>query len=98
MTFIQTMEFTTDDPAQMRAVGERWAKDAIANGTAKRGVLTEDRTTPGRYIWIVFFNSAETAAANNERPETGRFAEEFGALCNDGITFSEFDVIDTQEA
>lgn len=98
MAFIQTMEFTTDDPDKMRAVAERWANDAITNGTAKRGILTEDRTTPGRYAWIVFFDSAESAAANNERPDTGRYAEEFGALCSDGIAFREFDVVDTQGA
>ena len=98
MTFIQTMDFTTDDPDKMRSAAERWANDAITNGTAKRGILTQDRSTPGRYVWIVFFDSAERAAANNERPETGRFAEEFGALCTDGIAFSQFDVVDTHGA
>ena len=96
MTFIQTMDFTTENPEKLRAIGNRWASDAIDNGTATRGVLTEDRSTPGRFRWIVFFDSAESAAANNERPETERFAQEFGALCSNGIAFSEFDVVDTQ--
>ena len=93
MTFIQTMEFTTDDKDKMLEVGSRWADDAITSGTAQRGILAADRSSPGRYVWTVFFDSAEDAAKNNERPETGTYAEAFGALTTDGIAFREYDVV-----
>jgi hypothetical protein len=93
MTFIQTMEFTTDDKDKMLEVGSRWADDAIMSGTAKRGILAEDRSSPGRYVWTVFFDSAEDAAKNNERPETGTYAEAFGATTTDGIAFREYDIV-----
>lgn len=93
MTFIQTMEFTSADEDEMLKVGNSWATDAISSGTAKKGILASDRTKPGRYVWTVFFDSAEDAAKNNERPETGEYAEKFSALTSDGITFSEYDVV-----
>jgi hypothetical protein len=93
MTFIQTMEFTTNDKDKMLEVGNRWANDAIESGTAKKGILAEDRSNPGHYRWTVFFDSADDAAKNNDRPETGVYAQEFGALTTDGISFQEFDVV-----
>ena len=94
MSFIQTMEFTTEDKDKMLEVGNRWANDAINSGTAKKGILSEDRSNPGHYVWTVFFDSADDAAKNNERPETGSHAEEFGALTTAGIAFAEYDVVE----
>jgi hypothetical protein len=60
---------------------------------AKKSILASDRAEPGRYVWTVFFDSAEDAAKNNERPETGEYAEKFTALTSDGIAFREYDVV-----
>ena len=37
--------------------------------------------------------SAESAAENSARPETAARAAEFTALCSEGPTFREFDVV-----
>lgn len=93
MTFIQTMEFTTTDKDAMLEVGNSWATDAITSGTATKGVLAQDRSEPGRYVWTVFFDSATDADMNNERPETGAYAEKFAATTDNGITFNSYDVL-----
>ena len=93
MSFIQTMTFAYADKDKLLEVGNAWATDAISAGTAKRGILAESRSNPGHYMWVVQFDSAEDAAKNNQRPETGEHAEKFGALTSDGIAFSEYDVI-----
>ena len=43
----------------------------------------------------VWFESADAAAENSGRPETGAFSAEFAALCSEGPDFQEFDVSET---
>jgi hypothetical protein len=43
----------------------------------------------------VWFESAEAAGENSERPETDAFATEFAAMCTDGPTFRDFDVVES---
>jgi len=95
MAFIQTIEFATDQHDEILEVMGRWSADAIGNGTAKRATMAEDRSTPGRFVMVVWFESPEAAAENSARPETGAFAEEFAALCSDGPAFREFEVVQT---
>jgi hypothetical protein len=91
------MRFSTDDRTTMLEVGNSWATDAITSGTARKAILIEDRSNPGHYTWNVFFDSAEDAGKNNERPETGEHAQKFGALMADGIAFAEYDVVAIHE-
>lgn len=95
MAFIQAIEFATEKKDEILDVMSRWSTDAIGNGTAQRATLAEDRSAPGRFVMAVSFESAETAAANSDRSETGAFAEEFTALCTDGPRFREYDVAGT---
>lgn len=95
MAFIQSIEFATEQREKMLDVLERWTADATGPGTAQRSTLAEDRSNPGHYVVAVSFASPESAAENSDRPETGTFAEEFGALCSEGPTFSEYDVVGT---
>ncbi len=95
MSFIQSFEFATEKREDVLEVLGRWSADAIGNGTAQRATLVEDRTAPGRFVMSVSFDSAASAAENSNRSETGAFAEEFSALCSDGPTFREFDVVAT---
>ncbi len=94
MAFIQSFEFATEQRDEILEVLARWSADAIGNGTAERATMVEDRSAPGRFMMAVWFESPEAAAENSARPETGAFAEEFAALCTDGPTFREFDVVE----
>ena len=93
MTFIQSIQYATEQPSEIRELLARWTADAIGNG-AQRSTLAEDRSAPGHFVLAVSFESAETAARNSARAETGAFAEQFTALCSEGPTFREFDVVE----
>ena len=95
MAFIQSFEFATDQRDKVLEVMGRWSADAIGIGSAQRATMAEDRSAPGRFVMVVWFDSPEAAAENSARPETGAFAEEFAALCSDGPVFREFEVIQT---
>ncbi len=94
MAFIQSMEFATERREELLELMGRWVVDAVQNGTAQRSTTAEDRSAPGRFVTTVWFESAEAAAENSNRPETGAFAAEFTSLCSEGPTFREFDVVD----
>ena len=94
MAFIQSFEFATDQREAVLEVMGRWSTDAIGKGTAVGATMAEDRSAPGRFVMAVRFESAESAAENSDRPETGAFAEEFGSLCSEGPEFREFDVVE----
>ena len=94
MAFIQSIEFATEQLDEIREVMGRWSADAMGNGTAQRGTMAADRSAPGRFVMAVWFESAEAAAENSARPETGAFAEELTSLCSDGPEFREFDVVE----
>ena len=93
MAIIQSIEFATEQRSEMHDLMTRRTADAIGTGTAQRSTLAEDTSHPGRFVLAVAFESAESAALNSERPETGAFAAEFSALCSDGPTFREFDIV-----
>jgi quinol monooxygenase YgiN len=94
MAFIQSIDFSTEQKDEILEVMARWSANAIGNGTAKRGTMAEDRSAPGHFVMTVWFESPEAAAENSDRTETGAFFEEFAALCSDGPTFREFDVVE----
>ena len=89
MAFIQLMDFATERQDEILELMGRWSADAIGNGTAQRATMNEDRSAPGRFVLVVWFESAEASS----RPETGAFAEEFASLCSDGPEFREFEVV-----
>lgn len=94
MAFIQSIEFSTDQQDAVVELMRRWSADAIGNGTAQRATMAGDRSTSGRFVIAVSFESAEAAGQNSARPETGAFAEQFASLCSDGPTYREFDVVE----
>ena len=94
MTFTQSIHFTTDRRAEVLDLMRRWSDDSISVGTAQRATLVEDRSAPGNYVMAVSFESAESAATNSDRPETGAFAEQFAALCNGAPEFREYDLVE----
>lgn len=91
--FVQQIDFATDDLDAMLALADQWAADAMGEGTVLRTELTEDRDDPGHYEWLVEFESAETAQTNSDRPETAAFSSRFAALCTEGPTFRNLEVL-----
>lgn len=91
--FVQLIDFATAEPDTMLALADEWANDAVRDGTAVRTGIGADRERPGHYTWIVYFDSAETAQKNSDRPETAAFSARFSALCTEGPAFRNLDVV-----
>ncbi|MEV6305207.1 hypothetical protein AB0M02_37745 [Actinoplanes sp. NPDC051861] len=93
MGFIQIIEYETDRPEEMRALGD--ARMAEAGNTVPPGfrlTITQDRDHPNRYVTIVEFPSYETAMENSERPDTDAFARKMAELCTGPPRFRNLDV------
>ena len=91
--FVQQINFATDDPESMLALATDWADDAITNGNVVRTCLGSDADNPGHFAWIVYFESAEAAQQNSDRPETAALSERFAALCTQGPTFRNLNIV-----
>ena len=92
MTFIQIIEYETDRPDEMMALGEANMADQPEPPPGFRLSVTRDRDQPNRYFTIVEFASYEEAMENSGRPETGDFARRMAALCTRGPIYYNLDV------
>lgn len=96
MSFVQIIEFTTDDIDAVRQIDEQWKKATEGKRTARRQIVTRDRNDPDRYRVLVFFDSYESAMANSQLPETGQFAQKYQETVK-GTSFYDLDVVEDQE-
>jgi hypothetical protein len=97
MTFIQIIQFQTDQPDAVTALGEQMQADMRASGEAPRFtrlVRAADRDRPGTYFTIVEFPSYEVAMENNNDPRTQEFSAEMMKLASAPPTFYNLDLID----
>ncbi len=92
MGFVQIIEYETDRPDEMWALGD---SQIARMGDAPEGfrlTVTQDRENPKRFVTIVEFPSYEVAMANSELPETDEFARKMAALCSNGPCFYNLEV------
>jgi hypothetical protein len=93
VSFIQVIEYETDRPDEIMALGEAQMAEAPEAPPGFRLAVTRDRDNPNRYFTIVEFASYEEAMENSARPETDAFASRMAALCTSGPKFYNLDVI-----
>ncbi|GIE94287.1 hypothetical protein [Paractinoplanes rishiriensis] len=92
MSFVQIIEYETDRPEEIAALGEaRMAEGGPPDGF--RLTVARDRDNPNRYVSVVSFPSYEEAMANSARPDTDEFARKMAALCTSPPRFRNLDVI-----
>lgn len=96
MSFVQIIEFTTDDIEPVRRIDEQWQEATEGKRTARRQIITRDRNDPDRYRVFVFFDSYESAMANSQLPETGQFAQKYQETVKE-VSFYDLDVIADQK-
>jgi hypothetical protein len=92
MSFIQIIEYETDRPDQMQALGEARIAETSDPPPGFRLTITQDRDRPNRYVTIVEFPSYEMAMETSRRPDTDAFAREMAALCTSGPHFRNLEV------
>jgi hypothetical protein len=92
MGFIQIIEYETDRPDEMWALGEARSAEMGEPPPGFRLTISQDRDRPNRFVTIVEFPSYEVAMESSGRPETDAFAQQMAALCTDGPHFRNLDV------
>jgi hypothetical protein len=92
MSFIQTLEFTTDRIDDVEAVMDKWVAQSQGRRRVDRALLTADRDNPKTYIQIVEFPSYTDAMENSALPETTEFAAELAELCDGTVRFRNLDL------
>lgn len=93
MSFVQVIEYETDRPDEIMALGESQRSEMPSAPEGFRLTVTRDRDKPNRYFTIVEFPSHEVAMGNSARPETDAFARKLAALCTSGPRFHNLDVL-----
>jgi len=93
MGFIQIIEYETDHPDEIQALGDARMADMGDPPPGFRLVVTRDRDHPNRYVTVVEFPSYEQAMENSEQPDTDAFARQLAALCSSPPRFRNLDVL-----
>jgi hypothetical protein len=91
MSFIQIIEYETDRPDEVAALGA----EMEASGSAPRFTslrMTKDLDKPNSYATIVEFPSYEVAMENSNAPETKAFAAKMAELTSGPPRFHNLDV------
>lgn len=91
MPFVQVIEYETDRPDEIRALGEEWGREQPTQGLP-RLIMAEDRDNPGHFIMVAEFDSYEQAMANSDRPETGAYADRMRRLAKAEPRYVNLDV------
>jgi hypothetical protein len=92
MSFVQIIEYETDRPDEMWALGDSRMAQMGEAPPGFRLTITQDRDNPESFVTIVEFPSYEAAMANSELPETDEFARKMAALCSSGPRFRNLEV------
>jgi quinol monooxygenase YgiN len=92
MTFVQIIEYETDRPDEMWALGEARMTEMGDPPPGFRLTVTQDRERPNHFVTIVEFPSYEAAMENNARPDTDAFAKQMAAICTGGPNFWNLEV------
>jgi hypothetical protein len=93
MAFVQIIEMTTTRAPEVEKLADEWMAATTGRRSASRSLLTRDRERPDAYVQVVEFPSYEEAMANSALPETAAFAQKLSALCSEGPTFRNLDLV-----
>lgn len=96
MAFVQLIDFRTTDIEALKKANDQWREATEGKRTARRELVTRDRSDPDHYVAIVFFDSYESAMQNSALPETQAAAEQYQKLSDGPPTFRDLDVLDDQ--
>jgi hypothetical protein len=91
--FVQIMNLKTTRFDELEALEDEWRTATEGQRTLRREIVARDRNDPTRYTLLAFFDSYEDAMKNSQLPATDAIAGKMAALCEEGPTFLDLDVI-----
>ncbi|HJY24179.1 MAG TPA: hypothetical protein VJ649_00720 [Actinomycetes bacterium] len=86
--FVQVIQGSVSDPAQVRETLETWVRDLSRDATGWLGT-TAGVTDDGRFISVVRFQDEDAARANSNRPEQDAWWSRAAQLFDGEATFSD---------
>ncbi|NES15956.1 MULTISPECIES: hypothetical protein [unclassified Micromonospora] len=95
MPFMQTVEYQTDRPDEVRKLMTEWASQHPSPAPA-RLTLAEDRDRPGHIMVVAEFDSYEQAMEHSARPETSAYAERLRQLASQEPRYVNLEVTQQQ--
>lgn len=93
MGFVQVIEFRTNDLDAVQRANEQWQQATQGTRTAERIVLGRQHDDSGHCVEIVFFDSWDDAARNDELPATQDYAEQIRGLIDGEPRYLDVDVV-----
>jgi quinol monooxygenase YgiN len=95
MQFTQHVVVTTSDEEALLRLMREWEEDDAATDAPGYlgGRLFRFRDKPGRYVIEADFESWEAAEANNDRPETQKWAARLNDLIDGEPKYENLDVL-----
>jgi hypothetical protein len=94
MAFVQLIEFRAADVEEVRRIDDQWRRATEGKRTARRELLAQDHSDPGRYFAVVFFDSYESAMENSSLPETQAAAEQYQKATTGQPVFYDLDILE----
>ncbi|MFD9130256.1 ester cyclase [Kitasatospora sp. NPDC059571] len=93
MTFVQIVECRTERPDELNRLMDSWIEQTRGRRTATHSMVGADREDAQHIVEIVEFPSYEAAMRNSGLPETDRIFQEMVALCQEPPTFTNLDMV-----
>ncbi|MDH6519839.1 hypothetical protein M2164_006451 [Streptomyces sp. SAI-208] len=98
MKFVQIIGFETERLEEMRELMEEAGRrNAGREGGPTHRMLLKDRDKPNHYLALIEFDSYDEAMRNSDDPETGKLAEQLGALSMGERVYINCDVLESGE-
>lgn len=94
MAFAQIIECEASDVDDIKRIARDWEESTEGTRTARRVVLCQDRDRPGHLFEMVFFDSYDSAMANNELPQTGEYARRMREATDGEPSFHNLEVLE----
>jgi hypothetical protein len=88
MSFIQIVEYETEQPDELNALLDQARPDQ----SFTRLAVAHDRENPNHHYMIVEFPSYEEAMENSAKPETDAMARQMGTMTTMGPIYHNLDV------
>ena len=93
MAFMQIMELTTSNIAEVQKLTDEWLEATRGKRTTQKLVLAKERGSANTYVSIAEFASYEEAVKNSNLPKTQEISAKMMAGCDSEPKFRNLDVI-----